>query len=196
VLRRGFLPCCSRAPFCAKLRPRPAPTTLNRRDNLLVELGIDTVVCLTLAKWEAVSGQFGGYLMALIAQIAFMSMLLVLDAQPTAQAAEPMTLALECAGTLTVNNFPAVSASKGIIVDFTERTVKGFGTPIDKVELSSVNEALITFGGPNTDRGWTTQGSIDRVTGDLEAMGTLWGPHGIVGVMVYLLKCKPTQRIF
>src|SRR5262245_6248190 len=27
-----------------------------------VELVIDTVVCLTLAKWKTVSGQFGGYL--------------------------------------------------------------------------------------------------------------------------------------
>jgi len=26
------------------------------------ELVIDTVVCLTLAKWETVSGRFGGYL--------------------------------------------------------------------------------------------------------------------------------------
>ena len=26
------------------------------------ELVIDTLVCLTLAKWETVSGQFGGYL--------------------------------------------------------------------------------------------------------------------------------------
>jgi hypothetical protein len=29
-------------------------------------LVIDTVVCLTLAKWETVSGQFGGYLTALL----------------------------------------------------------------------------------------------------------------------------------
>src|SRR5262245_60447807 len=28
----------------------------------MVELVIDTVVCLTLAKWETVSGPFGGYL--------------------------------------------------------------------------------------------------------------------------------------
>src|ERR1700746_3182005 len=101
--------------------------------------------------------------MALIAQIALMSMLVVLAAQPTAQAAEPTTLTRECAGTLTVNSLPPVSASKGIIVDFTERTVKGFGTPFDKVEVSSVNEALITFGGRNRDGGLTTQGSIDRV---------------------------------
>ena len=32
----------------------------------LVELVTDTVVCLTLAKWETVSGQFGGYLMPLL----------------------------------------------------------------------------------------------------------------------------------
>jgi hypothetical protein len=28
-------------------------------------LVIDTVVCLTLAKWETVSGRFGGYLTAM-----------------------------------------------------------------------------------------------------------------------------------
>jgi hypothetical protein len=31
-----------------------------------VELVIDTVVCLTLAKWETVSGQFGGYLTIMV----------------------------------------------------------------------------------------------------------------------------------
>jgi hypothetical protein len=31
-------------------------------------LVIDTVVRLTLAKWETVSGQFGGYLIALLVQ--------------------------------------------------------------------------------------------------------------------------------
>jgi hypothetical protein len=29
---------------------------------------MDTVVCLTLDKWETVSGQFGGYLKAFIAE--------------------------------------------------------------------------------------------------------------------------------
>ncbi|HWC16394.1 MAG TPA: hypothetical protein VG498_05245 [Terriglobales bacterium] len=134
---------------------------------------------------------------ASIARIAVITLSMALAS--AAQAEEPAgTLTLECAGTLTDvhNNLPAVSASKGIIVDFTERTVKGLGTPFDKVEVSSVNEALITFGGPNTDAGWAFQGSIDRVTGDPEAMGALRGPRGIVGVMVYLLKCKPTERKF
>src|SRR5258708_21840346 len=30
---------------------------------------IDTVVCLTLAKWETVSGRFGGYLMSSLASL-------------------------------------------------------------------------------------------------------------------------------
>src|SRR5919204_3203240 len=37
----------------------------------LVELVIDTVVCLTLAKWETVSGQFGGYLIGHLVAAAF-----------------------------------------------------------------------------------------------------------------------------
>jgi hypothetical protein len=43
---------------------RPPPMALNRRDGLTRSgaLVIDTVVCLTLAKWETVSGRFGGYL--------------------------------------------------------------------------------------------------------------------------------------
>jgi hypothetical protein len=35
-----------------------------------VGLVIDTVVCLTLDKWETVSGQFGGYLTAFLARIS------------------------------------------------------------------------------------------------------------------------------
>jgi hypothetical protein len=34
-----------------------------------VGLVIDTVVCLTLDKWETVSGQFGGYLMLFAIQL-------------------------------------------------------------------------------------------------------------------------------
>jgi hypothetical protein len=36
-----------------------------------LELVIDTIVCLTLAKWETVSGQFGGYLTGLRRKLEF-----------------------------------------------------------------------------------------------------------------------------
>src|ERR1700741_2317191 len=38
-----------------------------------LELVIDTVVCLTLAKWETVSGQFGGYLTCHLASHNFIA---------------------------------------------------------------------------------------------------------------------------
>jgi hypothetical protein len=43
-----------------------------------VELVIDTVVCLTLAKWETVSDQFGGYLSErLFAKLLSIAILLI-----------------------------------------------------------------------------------------------------------------------
>jgi hypothetical protein len=39
-----------------------------------VGLLIDTVVCLTLAKWETVSGQFGGYLIRTTADASIVSL--------------------------------------------------------------------------------------------------------------------------
>jgi hypothetical protein len=63
----------------------------------LVELVIDTVVCLTLAKWEAVSGQFGGYLneikLARLAQLPiFIGRLSAVD--PRRESEEPYRVAL------------------------------------------------------------------------------------------------------
>jgi hypothetical protein len=115
-----------------------------------------------------------------------------------AHAAEPTgTLTLACVGTATdVNNKLTVSTSKGIIVDLAERTVKGFGTPVDKVGVTGVNEAHISFGANINENGWSINGSIDRVTGDLEAYEYLWGKDKIAGMTTYLLQCKPTQRMF
>jgi hypothetical protein len=46
------------------LRRRPTPTALNLCDdpNSIRRIGHRTVACLTLAKWETVSGRFGAYL--------------------------------------------------------------------------------------------------------------------------------------
>jgi lysophospholipase L1-like esterase len=56
----------------------------------LVELVIDTVVWLTLAKWETVSGHFGGYLTdhitaanKMIAELSLQRGIPVVDVNPT-----------------------------------------------------------------------------------------------------------------
>lgn len=111
----------------------------------------------------------------------------------TAQAADT-TLTLACQGTTTVRMEDAKPEpiSMGIIVNFTNRTVQGgFGYPSVlydfPVKITSMNEATVVFHGSNQS---SITGSIDRVTGDVEA--DTEGPTSIH----YALKCRPTQRMF
>jgi hypothetical protein len=135
-------------------------------------------------------------------------MLLVLAAlwMSTAQAAEPTTgtLTLACEGTSTETSEPDSKPkpiSMGIIVNFTDRTVKGFGMSNigDLVKVDSANETTIAFSGSSPRGGWTIHGSIDRVTGALEAGSQLWDANTPSNVIIgtgYSLKCKPAQRMF
>jgi hypothetical protein len=68
--------------------------------------------------------------------------------------------------------------SMGIIVNFTKNTVQGFGIPGVSdypVKIRGMNDARIVFDGSH-DNGTSvasTTGSIDRVTGDVEATDIL-----------------------
>jgi hypothetical protein len=66
----------------------------------------------------------------------------------------------------------------GVIVNFSDRTVQGLGVPgIDTVEITSVTETHVGFSTPIiSNPSWTASGSIDRVTGDLEATTRMWTP--------------------
>jgi hypothetical protein len=92
----------------------------------------------------------------------------------------------------------------GIIVNFTKKTVHGFDNPgmTDfPVNITAVNEVSIAFGG-SVSLGSIIEtnimGSIDRVTGDVEATSrssnTKTGK--LVTSMSYSLKCRPAQRMF
>jgi len=94
--------------------------------------------------------------------------------------------------------------SMGIIVDFTSRTVQGFGNPVwvdFPVKITGVNEVTISFRGSSrvleiTD--WSIDGAIDRVTSDVEATSIQTNVKTIktMSSMRYVLKCRPTQRMF
>jgi hypothetical protein len=92
----------------------------------------------------------------------------------------------------------------GIIVNFTNRTVQGFGYPglsDFPVKITAWNEVTVAFYGSNT-LGQAVEesirGTIDRVTGDLEATYSSFNlkTKNIGTSTSYLLKCRPTQRIF
>jgi len=125
----------------------------------------------------------------------------------TAQAADT-TLTLACQGTTTDKMKDAKDAkpapiSMGIIVDFTKNTVQGFGIPGVSdypVKIRGMNDARIVFDGSH-DNGTSVAsitGSIDRVTGDVEATDMLSNPKtgSVMSSKSYSLKCSPAQRMF
>jgi len=134
--------------------------------------------------------------MVLIAQIALGVIIAV--AEPTG------TLTLACKGTITNSADQKGPFSMSIKLDFTVRTVQGFGTPglIDiPVRITGINDVTVVFGGSGPVFGtsiMTINGSIDRVTGDLEATDHLMDAktRKTLDSTTYALQCKPTQRMF
>jgi hypothetical protein len=140
------------------------------------------------------------------------AVLLMLGADAGAQTADT-TLTLACQGTTTwigLEDAKPEPISMGIIVNFTQRTVKGFGTPGNlgpgifdyPVKITAWNEVTVVFRGEEiffagTQR-HSIRGSIDRVTGDVEAtsIATNVKTGKTIIATNYTLKCRPTQRMF
>jgi hypothetical protein len=105
------------------------------------------------------------------------------------------TLTLACEGTAsnaTKTNAKPDLISAGIIIDFTDRTVKGFpflsSAPDIAIKITHVTETTIQLRGEG-ETAAAFIGVIDRVTGDLTAV-SFQTSH------FFHLKCKPTQRMF
>ena len=112
----------------------------------------------------------------------------------TARAAEPPTLTLAFQGTVTsdLENAKPEPVSMGIIVDFTNRTVQGFGAPVldYPIGITAWNDVTVAFFGHVL--GSSTVGIIDRVTGDVEAtsMAMAAKAGNIIMSVHYALKCS------
>jgi hypothetical protein len=125
----------------------------------------------------------------------------------TAQAADT-SLTLVCKGTeaVIIKEGPepvGVPISMGIIVNFTNRTVQGFGGLVDfPVKITDMNEVTVSFygekpKGPNAVIDWSIHGTIDRVTGDVEYTDAVMSLQtSTVTTTQYSLKCRPAQRMF
>jgi hypothetical protein len=120
----------------------------------------------------------------------------------TAQAGEQATLALACHGATTSSGkgyTPTTSPiSMGIIVNLSDRTVQGFGYPgeFEVIKIISLNDVTVGFlGGHNP--GHQIYGSIDRVTGEVEATSE-WNDteNRTTSRTNCSLKCRPMQRMF
>ena len=120
-----------------------------------------------------------------------------------ASAPADTTLTPACQGTTALGSEDPQRVSMGIIVNFTKRTVQGFGHPglIDyPVQITAWNDVTVAFGGSHVfaNQQLSIMGSIDRVTGDVEAtdLSTDTKTHNTVHSLQYSLKCRSTQRMF
>jgi hypothetical protein len=106
----------------------------------------------------------------------------------TAAQAADSTLTLACQGTVIETMMEEEKKpepiSMGIIVNFTEKTVHGFGGPIfgeQLIEITGITETAVYFGASElfqtTSR--SVIGTIDRVTGDASADSMLAADHSI-----------------
>ena len=131
-------------------------------------------------------------------------MLLLCGFATTAQA-RPMTVTLACKGTTTAGYQDAKPEpiSIGVMVNLTARTVQGFGFLgfIDiPVRITAANDVTVAFEGSQQVLASESSimGSLDRVTGAMEATSTLSDPttNHIISQTAYALQCKPAQRMF
>jgi hypothetical protein len=137
-------------------------------------------------------------IISMIARIAVLA-LAALAAEPTG------TLTLACQGTTQWSDEAKPEpTSTGLIIDFTARTLEGFGRDVTfPIRITDVTETTIQFTGnnwsdPNKTASFNIFGTIDRVIGAVEATltGTMMVGQRTSWSASYLLKCKPTQRMF
>jgi hypothetical protein len=116
--------------------------------------------------------------------------------------AEDTVLMLACQGTRGYLKEPV---SMSIIVNLTKGTLESSSLAFwgfSPINVTIVSETTVIFRGsvqgPLVDQ--TIDGSIDRVTGDLEATRQVTDPNADPNAphlsYTYLLKCKPAQRMF
>jgi hypothetical protein len=122
-------------------------------------------------------------------------------AASAAYAAEKGRLTLVCNGTYEANSYggpygpsigePQPVTSLGVVVNFSEHEVEAvkFGGHIEDIDGAS-----ISFKNPGDD--FPMSGSIDRVTGALEAFKQIALSSGEKINYSYHLHCKPAKRMF
>jgi hypothetical protein len=115
----------------------------------------------------------------------------------TAQAAE-RAVVLACEGNVTQRPGPKPEpVSIGIIVNFAAGTVTWADASDFPLKITRLNETSVDFRGSNGSR--TLTGSINRKTGETDAISTLMGDSKTRRVNLmnhYSLKCRPEQRMF
>jgi hypothetical protein len=93
-----------------------------------------------------------------------------------------------------------------VIFNFTTRTVQGINSPAFPelnypIKITGADDVAVAFRGSGQvlqEGVASTEGTVDRITGDLEFTETLSDPKDgkVISQTNYALKCRPAQRMF
>jgi hypothetical protein len=121
----------------------------------------------------------------------------------TGVAQSTLPLTLECSGTALNGHTHTNITDLSIVVDFDRHTVSGFfwvdpnGVPTP-IPITTIDADSIDFHGIDKSDLVISSitGSIDRITGTVQASATTLLQHGNKSVAFYNLQCKPTKPLF
>jgi hypothetical protein len=121
----------------------------------------------------------------------------VILAGQTAEAQQPATLTLACKGTAAGSSDDnSEPVSMGVIINFTVGTVQGLMDYSPKI--IATNDVTVSFGGSQENIFSVSgmRGSIDRITGDLEATFTFYDMKTRKMLNRRNFALQPAQRMF
>jgi hypothetical protein len=125
--------------------------------------------------------------------------------------AQAASLTLGCSGTLTTTFVPKNRVANdpekesiadfSVIVDFEKRAVSGFWSDLnglhDQIPITASDANSVTFQGRKKETiEKSISGSVDRITGKIDADETWLWQTGSLTLMSWDLHCKPTERLF
>ena len=130
------------------------------------------------------------------------ALLQLLPVMATGEAQSTLPLTLGCSGIALNGHANTKITDLSIVVDFDHHTVSGFFLDLNgfhaPIPVTTIDANSIDFHGINKSDLITSliTGSIDRITGTVQASGTTLLQNGNRSVAFYNLQCKPTKRLF
>ena len=124
------------------------------------------------------------------------------------------SLTLGCSGKLATTHIPKIGVAEdpqedtvkafSVVVDFDRKAVSGFWADENAnltnlwLPITSVDANGVTFGGTRKYFGGdnTINGTVDRITGAVEAIDTVLQKDGGMTMRSWELYCKPTKPLF
>jgi hypothetical protein len=138
-------------------------------------------------------------------------LVVTLTAAALAASAQAASLTLGCSGTVTTTQVPKNGVANdpekesiadfSVIVDFEKRAVSGFWSDMnglhDQIPITAADANSVTFQGRTKEViEKSISGSVDRITGKIDADETWLWRNGDLTRMNWDLHCKPTERLF